>query len=325
MQGMIPVRIMGTGTALPERCVTTQEVAEAVGRAPAEMELKTGIKRRYWAAPGQSMAELGAQALRLALEQAGLAPTALRRLLFVSSTGGDALVPATANRVSSALGLSGSCDAIDLNNACMGFLSAFDLAARSVATGLHPVAIVTVEFNSRALCSSEPRPYLVFGDAAAAVVLGPGPAGGGVLAATFGNDGSQPPDTALAHPLATGCVEGFQFHASPRDMVRIAFDALDRATQGVVAQSGMSLSQFEWFLPHQPNGAMLRGILERYGVEPARTVPVVEEIGSVAAASIPYSLDRLLRTRPVRPGDRILMLGVGAGVSYGAIAYQVGA
>jgi 3-oxoacyl-[acyl-carrier-protein] synthase III len=69
---------------------------------------------------------------------------------------------------------------------------------------------------------------------------------------------------------------------------------------------------------------MLLDIIERYDLEPARVVPVVEEIGSVAAASIPFSLDRLLRTRPVRPGDRLLMLGVGAGVSYGAILYQVG-
>jgi 3-oxoacyl-(acyl-carrier-protein) synthase III len=316
---------MGTGSTLPQRRVTTAELAEAVGRAPEEMELKTGIKSRHWAAADESMAKLGAQALRLALEQAGLAPTELRRLLFVSSTGGEALVPATANRVAAALGLSGSCDAFDINNACMGFLSAFDLAARSVATGLHPVAIVTVEFNSRALSPSEPRPYLVFGDAAAAVVLGPGRSDEGVLAATFGNDGSLPPDTAIDHPLDTRQMEGFRFHASPRAMVRIAFDALDRATHGVVAQSGLTLSEIQWVLPHQPNGAMLRGILNRYGVNENQTVPVVGEIGSVAAASIPFSLDRLLRTRDVKPKDRILLLGVGAGVSYGAILYQVGA
>jgi 3-oxoacyl-(acyl-carrier-protein) synthase III len=322
---MLPVRILGTASVLPGRTVTTAELAREVGRDPEALEQKTGIRNRYWAPPGTSMADLGAQALRLALQQAGLAATELRRILFVSSSGGDTLVPATANRVAAALGLSGSCDAFDLNNACMGFLSAFDVAARSVATGLGPVGIVTVEYNSRALSPSEPRPYLIFGDVAAAAVLGPGPSPGeGVLAAAFGNDGSHPPDTVLEHPLRTGRVEGVRFHTPARDMLRVVFEALDRATSQVMERSGLQLGDIDWVLPHQPSGTMLLDIIERYDLEPARVVPVVEEIGSVAAASIPFSLDRLLRTRPVRPGDRLLMLGVGAGVSYGAILYQVG-
>jgi len=322
----LPVRILGTASVLPERVVTTAELARQVGREPEEMERKTGIRTRHWAAPGAKMADLGARALRLALERAGLAATELRRILFVTSTGGDALAPATANQVAAALGLSGSCDAFDLNNACMGFLSAFDVAARSVATGLSPVAIVTVEFNSRAIAPTEPRPYLVFGDAATATVLGPAQEPGeGVLAVAFGNDGTHPPDTQLDHPLRTGRPEGFRFHTSPRDMVRVVFEVLDQATSRVAESSGVRLGDIEWVLPHQPNGAMLRGIVERYGFEPTRLMPVVEEIGSVGAASIPFSLDLLLRTRPVRPGDRVLMLGVGAGVSYGALVYQVGA
>lgn len=322
---MLPVRILGTASVLPERVVTTAELARETGREPEALERKTGIRTRHWAAPGTRMADLGAQALRLALERAGLAATELRRILFVSSSGGDTLVPATANRVAAALGLSGSCDAFDLNNACMGFLSAFDVAARSVVTGVGPVGIVTVEYNSRGITPSEPRPYLVFGDVAAAAVLGPGPwPGEGVLAAAFGNDGSQPPDTVLEHPLRTGRVEGVRFHTVPREMSRVVFEALDRATALVLERAGIQLGDIEWVLPHQPNGAMLHGIIERYAIEPARVVPVVEEIGSVAAASIPFSLDRLLRTRPVRPGDRLLMLGVGAGVSYGAILHQVG-
>jgi 3-oxoacyl-(acyl-carrier-protein) synthase III len=324
-EALLPVRIMGTASVLPGRVVTTAELAREVGRDPEKMEQKTGIRTRHWAAPGTRMADLGAQALRLALEQAGLAATALRRILFVSSSGGDMLVPATANQVAAALGLSGSCDAFDLNNACMGFLSAFDVAARSVTTGLSPVAIVTVEYNSRALSPAEPRPYLIFGDVASATVLGPAPhPGEGVLAAAFGNNGTLPQDTVLTHPLCTGRVEGVRFHTVSRDMMSTVFQALDQATSQVRECAGVQLGDIEWVLPHQPNGPLFQGILQRYGFAPERTVPVVEEIGSVSAASIPFSLDRLLRTRPVRPGERILMLGVGAGVSYGAILHRVG-
>jgi 3-oxoacyl-[acyl-carrier-protein] synthase III len=325
---MIPVRILGTASAMPGRVVTTAELATALGREPHLLEARTGIHTRHWAAPGTRMAEVGAEVLRRALGAAGLEARALRRLIFVNSTGGDALIPATANQIAAALGLSGSCDAFDLNNACMGFLTAFDLAARSIATGLGPVAIVTVELLSRAVSPESPRSYLVLGDAAAAAVLGPVREGDsgleGVLGSVLSNNGALPPDTVLAHPLMTDQPEQVQFHAGREEIRRIALDALASATHAVLAQAGVPLGEVEWVLPHQPNGSMFQSVLEVLGVDPARTVPVVQEIGSVGAAAIPVSLDRLLRTRPVRPGDRILMTGVGAGVAQGALLYRVG-
>jgi len=321
---MIPVRILGTASALPGRAVTTVELSQALGREPAAMERRTGIRTRHWAEPGTRVAELGAQVLRQALEAAGLAATELRRILFVSSYGGEILIPATANRVAAALGLAGTCDGMDLSNACMGFLSAFDVAARCVATGLGPVGIVTVELGSRIVDKSDARPYLVFGDAAAAAVLGQARAGEGLLGSVLANDGTQPPDTVLEHPVFSGKPERVRFHVSRQEILDIAMRALSTATNTVLDRAGARLSDIEWVLPHQPNGAMLRAITEGLGVAPERIVPVVEETGSVGAASIPFSLDRLLRTRPVRPGERILMVGVGAGVSHGALLYQVG-
>lgn len=321
---MIPVRILGTATALPGRPIPTEELAQRVGRDPALMVKKTGIETRHWVEPGTSQAAFGASALKQALEAAGLSATALRRIVFVSSGGGDQLIPANANRVAAALGLSGSCDAFDLNNACMGFLTAFDLAARSVATGLGPVAIVVAELGSRIIRPEEPRPYLVFGDVAVAVVLGEGGEDEGVLAARFGNNGTLPPDVHLEHPLATGKPEHVRFDLSSAGIARIALDTVRASTRQALEQAGVALHEIEWILPHQPNGAMFRLLSSTLEIDPARTVPVVQEIGSVGAASIPVSLDRLLRTRPVKPGDRILMTGVGAGVAFGAILYRVG-
>lgn len=321
---MIPVRVLGMASALPGREVTTVELSQQLGREPAAMERRTGIRSRHWAEPGTQVAQLGAQVLREALDAAGMKATQLRRLLFVSSTGGEILIPATANRVAAALGLAGTCDGIDLNNACMGFLSAFDLASRCVATGLSPVGIVVVELGSRIVDASDARPYLVFADAAAAAVLGPARSGEGLLGAVLANDGTLPPDTVLEHPLFTGRPERVRFHVSREEIVHIAMNALSTATRTVLEQARVTLGDIQWVLPHQPNGAMLRTIVEGLGVAPERIVPVVQETGSVGAASIPVSLDRLLRTRPVKPGDRILMVGVGAGVSHGALLYQVG-
>ncbi|WP_375760567.1 3-oxoacyl-ACP synthase III family protein [Corallococcus exercitus] len=321
---MIPVRILGTASVLPERAVTTGELAVALGRDPAAIERKTGIRTRHWAPPGTSLAGLGAEALRRALAAAGLEARSLRRLLFVSSTGGDVLIPATANRVAAELGLAGTCDAFDLNNACMGFVSAFDVASRSVATGLAPVAIVVVELGSRIISAEDHRPYLVFGDAAVAAILGVAREGEGVLGAAFANDGTEHSDVWMAHPLVTGASERVRFESSHQRIAEVALQALKNATRSVLEQARLSLDEVEWVLPHQPNGAMLRLITEMLGVEPTRIVPVVDRVGSVGAASIPLSLDSLLRTRTVRAGERLLMVGVGAGVSSGAVLYQAG-
>jgi 3-oxoacyl-(acyl-carrier-protein) synthase III len=321
---MIPVRILGTGSVLPGEPVSTRSLAERLGLDPAEILPRIGIRSRHFAPPGTTMASLGAEALRLALGAAGMPAGELRRVFFVTSAGGDVLSPATANRITAALGLALTCDAIDLNNACMGFLSAFDLAARSIATGLGPVAVVVVEMGSRVITETDRRPFLIFGDAAAAVVLGPGRPGEGILASRFGNDGTHPEDTVVYHPSVTGRREYVAFKQSGVAMTRVALAALERGARATLDAAGLGFADVDWLLPHQPNGAMLSMIVDMFRLDRARMVPIVEEVGSVGAAAIPLSLDRLLRTRPVHAGDKILMFGIGAGVAHGAILHQVG-
>lgn len=322
---MIPVRILGTGSAFPGRPIPTAEVVARCmpGKDPATIEAKTGIRFRHWAEHGALVSDLAADALRQAIAAAGLEPADLRRVIMVTSGGGDVLGPATANALVHALGIDNRCDGFDLVNACMGFLSAFDLAARCVATGLGPVGIVAVEMASRYIRPEDPRPYVVFGDGAAAAVLGPGRPGEGIVASFARNDGSLGGTAFAAHPSLTRQIEAVRFAIPNVDMSRIAIDAIQRSARAVVEQCGEDLSTIDWVLPHQPNGSMFDTMVETLGIDRARFVPVVAEIGSVVSVSIPASLDRLMRTRPVKAGDRILMIGVGSGLAYGAILYRV--
>jgi 3-oxoacyl-[acyl-carrier-protein] synthase III len=161
----IPVRIAGTGTVPAGRAVSTAELVARLGQGDvAAIEAKTGIVSRWFAEPGDTSAKFGTHALGAALDMAGIGAEALDRLVFVSSLGGDALIPATSNMIAAGLGLRGSCECFDMNNACMGFLSAFDVAARSIATGRGPTAIVAAELGSRFIVPEDPRPYLVVGD-----------------------------------------------------------------------------------------------------------------------------------------------------------------
>ncbi|MEL6182451.1 MAG: ketoacyl-ACP synthase III, partial [Myxococcota bacterium] len=133
-----PLRILGTSGCVFGREVTTRELAAKAlpDRDPAVLEEKTGIKTRYWLGPRvMTRAQMGAAALREALDDAGLEATELERVIFITSSGGDAHTPATANNIIGELGLNGRCDCFDLNNACMGFLTGLDLAARGNATG----------------------------------------------------------------------------------------------------------------------------------------------------------------------------------------------
>ena len=322
---MIPARTLGTGSLLPERAVTTEELARALpGRDAADIEARTGIGERRWVDTGTRSSALGAEALRRALESARLEPRALRRVIFVSTAGGDTLIPANANRIAHALGIDGEADAFDLNNACLGFLTALDIAARSAATGLAPVAIVVVEIFSDLVSPGDPRPYLVAGDAAAAVIVGPGLEGEGIRGVSLRNKGSLGGTVTMPHPRFTKAFERLTFTTGNRQMAEMAIDLLRASAAEALAASGDRLEDMDWVLPHQPNGVMFEAILAALSVDPEKTVPVVREIGTTGAAAIPVSLDRLMRTRPVARGDRILMLSVGTGVSYGAMVYQTG-
>jgi 3-oxoacyl-(acyl-carrier-protein) synthase III len=320
------VRILGTASLVPGRQRSTAEIVRNLDTPgdPARWEERTGIKTRHWVEPCALSAPLAAQALREALEVAGMAPTDLRRILYVCSNGGDTLFPETAGKVAAGLGLRGTCDAFDVANACMGFLTALDIAARSVATGAGPVGIVAAELNSRGIRPTDHRPYLVFGDAVAAVILGEGRPGEGIVASFLANDASSPDDVFADTPLLTGKREYAQFRGANVQLVEIAMRTLKAGLDGLLERAQVAIGDIEWVLPHQGNGAMLDAMVAGLGLDPAKMVRVVDEVGGVTSACIPLSLDRLLRTRPVRPGDRILMAGLGGGLSYGASLYRVG-
>jgi 3-oxoacyl-[acyl-carrier-protein] synthase III len=242
----------------------------------------------------------------------------------VSSLGGDALIPATSNMIAAGLGLRGSCECFDMNNACMGFLSAFDVAARSIATGRGPTAIVAAELGSRFIVPEDPRPYLVVGDGVAAAVLLPARDGEGMLASWLRNDGTIAGDVELRHPGLTHARETTRFTGSNKHITELAVEGFRTAIDNVLGAAGVALADVEWLVLHQPNGSLLDTVTNALGLDRGRMTNVVREVGSVGAASIPIGLDRILRSGRVAPGHRILMAGVGAGASYGAVLVRVG-
>jgi 3-oxoacyl-(acyl-carrier-protein) synthase III len=326
--GALPAVIAGTGSELPARVVHTRDVVaqafpEALPEQRARVAEKSGIETRRWLAPPETAASLASAALRRALERSGVAPAELRRIIFVSSTGGDHLVPATAHDVAGAFGLSETCDAFDMSNSCVGFLSALDVAGRSIATGIGPAAVVAAETFSRQLSPEGARAYVVLGDAAAAAVLRRAETGG-ILASCLRTSERLRGKMRTALPGTPGARGFHDFDARSHELTESAVACIGAAIDDVLKKVRMSLADVPWVVVHQPNGSLFASLLERLGVDPARTINVVREIGSVGAASVAFGLDRLLRSRTFQPGERILIASVGAGTAYGALLYEVG-
>jgi 3-oxoacyl-[acyl-carrier-protein] synthase III len=321
----LPASIMGTASVKGRRAVETDDLIAQVRHPtdPVKLKAKMGITRRHWLAADVRPSVLAAEAVRRALDQAGIAGDDLSRLLFVTSGGGEFLTPATANAVIDALGLNGRVDGFDINNACTGFLSALDVAARSVATGMGPVAIAVVETMSWFIEPDDPRPYLVLGDGIAAAIVGPSNGSGGLRASVLANEGHLRAWVGMEHPSRAGRPTTMRFGQTNADISRVALDALEGSARRAVDQAGMAMEEIDWFVPHQPNGSILARIVERLSIPDDRMVNVVDEVGSIVAASIPVSLDKLLRTKPVQPGDTLLMATVGGGMSHGAIVYEL--
>ncbi len=324
---MLPARILATATHFPGTPRLTADLARVAmpDRTVADVEARTGIHARWFAGPDDSTASQATAAIRKALIAADMPASALRRVIFACSTGGDFTLPATANAVLDLLGLEGSADCFDLNNACVGFLSGLDVAARCVATGLGPVAVVASEMPSRHIDPADPRPYVVFGDAAgAAIVAAAEPGSAAVLASAFGNRGSLRETVHMRHASLTGRREDIVFNKSNNDITEIAMLGLGQVAEAIFAQTGLDWSGVDWIVPHQPNGAMLGQIADHFRLDRAKMIPVVAETGNIGAASTAVGLDRLLRSGQVRSGQTILLIGVGSGLSYGALLYRVG-
>ncbi len=126
----------------------------------------------------------------------------------------------------------------------------------------------------------------------------------------------------MDHPGMTRQHEELVFAASNKEIIEIALDAVVGSARSVLEQAGIALRDIDWVVPHQPNGFMFEQIIERLGVDPQRVIGVVKDHGSIGAASIPFSLDTLMRKGDVRPGARLLMAAVGAGMSHGAMLYR---
>lgn len=316
--------ILGVGMAVPERVVTNFDLEQMVDTTDEWIVSRTGIRERRICGPEETSSSLGTLAARRALEDAGVLAEEIDLVLCATATG-DYLWPATACVIQNAIGATRAA-AFDLSAACAGFVYGLAVATALVQTAaMRRVLLVGVDTLSKQLDWSDRSTCVLFGDGAGAVVVGPCPPGEGVLASALGADGSgveliwlpaggtKTPITPEAmaqnlHYLAMRGAEVYKF--AVKIMGEVSLEALCRAR--------LTPDDVDLFVPHQANIRIIQSAAERIGLPMERVFVNVDRYGNTSAASIPIALAELQQERRLRRGSTLVLVGFGAGLTWGA-------
>jgi 3-oxoacyl-[acyl-carrier-protein] synthase III len=316
-------RLLGTGSALPQTCVTNADLAARVDTSDEWIIERTGIRQRYIAGEGETTSSLAIAAARAALEDAGIHASTIGLIVLATATP-DNTFPATATKVQNALGCNGGI-AFDVAAVCSGFLYALATADSLLRTGMARRALVIgAETFSRILDWEDRTTCVLFGDGAGAVVLeapdagsAPDPAVPGIIATRLHADGANHDllyvDGGPSTTQTTGHVR-----MKGREVFRHAVVNLSSVLEEVLEDAGISAEQIDWVVPHQANARILDATAKKLGIAPEKVVVTVHEHANTSAASVPLALDTARRDGRIKTGDLVMLEAMGGGFTWGA-------
>jgi 3-oxoacyl-[acyl-carrier-protein] synthase-3 len=311
-------RIVGTGSYLPARVMTNADfAAQGLDTSDEWIRTRTGIERRHIAEPAQTSSDLATEASRRALEAAGVVPGQLDLIIVATSTP-DFIFPSTACLLQAKLGAKGGA-AFDVQAVCSGFVYALATADAFIRANQYRNALVAgAEVFSRILDWNDRGTCVLFGDGAGAVVLVAGDRPG-VHASRLRADGSQADILCVPGNVSRGAVIGSPFlQMDGQGVFKFAVRVLEESARETVAAAGMALGDVDWLIPHQANVRILEATARRLGLPREKLVVTVDHHGNTSAASVPLALDESVRSGKIKPGDRVLMQGVGGGFTWGS-------
>ncbi|MXZ31150.1 MAG: ketoacyl-ACP synthase III [Acidimicrobiia bacterium] len=295
-------RIIGYGTALPDRVITNHDLAQTLDTSDTWITERTGIKERRI---GGTTRALGIEAARKALEMAGVEAKDLDGVILATTTP-DRVIPATASSVQLELGA--RCGAFDLNAACSGFVYGLNVAHGLILAGADQILLVGSETLSRFVDWEDRATAVLFGDGAGAVVLSATDAADNALLG-WALDCKGEMEKSLH------CDFGGFIHMDGREVfrqaVRIMVETCDRA----LAAAGLRTSDVALVIPHQANIRIIQSACEKLGIAEDRTVQVLSWTGNTSSASIPLALADAADSGRLAAGDIALMVGFGAGMT----------
>lgn len=315
--------VLGTGSCLPERILTNEELETIVDTSAEWIRSRTGIERRHIGGPGEQTYQLATKAARQALATAKVDPAELG-LVVVGTISSHMQMPSSACYVQSEIGAVNAF-AYDLNAACSGFLYGLDLADRYIRTDPSmKVLVVGAETLSGRLNWKDRNTCILFGDGAGAAVFGHSDSDRGIVGSNFASDGglwhllymhgpeSTNPDLRLEdYAGAVICMEG-------REVFKHAVRAMEDSVRRLLQRYRLDISDIDCVIPHQANIRIINNLVDRLGVPQGKVFINVAKYGNTSAASIPIALDEANRQGFIAEGDKVLFCTFGGGLTWGA-------
>ncbi len=315
---MIYSRIIGTGSYLPERVVTNQDLEKIVDTNDEWIVSRTGIRERHFAADDQNASDLALDACKRALHAAHVHASEIDLIVVATSTP-DMVFPSTACILQDKLGIKHSV-AFDIQAVCSGFVFGLATADQFIRGGSYKCALVVgAEVFSRIMNWQDRRTCVLFGDGAGAVVLKASNAPG-ILTSHLHTDGTY--RNMLCTP---GTVENGKVRGSPMlkmdgsSVYKFAVKAFEEVAWEALNARGMQPDEIDWFICHQANRRIIMHAAKKLDLPDEKVVVTVDRHGNTSAASIPLALDTTVREGKIKPGDNILLAALGGGFTWGAV------
>jgi 3-oxoacyl-[acyl-carrier-protein] synthase-3 len=312
------------GVHIPERRITNDELAAMVDTTDEWIRSHTGIGARHIAADGSQTSDLAADAARKALTAAGISPHDLDFIVVASATPDFYGFPSTACIVQDKIGAHG-CAAFDVAAGCTGFIYALSIAQGllEASQGRHAL-VIGAETLTRITDWKDRSSCVLFGDGAGAAVLSRiQESGRGILKSILGADGGGHKDLVLVQPER---IKTFEPPApitpylsmNGKNVYNFAVKSITVLIERIIHASAYGLDEIRWIVPHQANARIVQAAAKRLGIPEERFFMNMEEYANTSAASIPIALFEMEQKALIKKGDLIMLIGFGAGLTYGA-------
>ena len=314
--------IAGTGSAVPERRLTNDDLSKMVETSDDWITQRTGIKERRIAGPGETTATLGTEAARRAIQSAGLEPKDVE-LIIVATITPEMVFPSTACFIGAELGLPGV-PAFDMMAACSGFIYALNTGANFVRAGQYRnVLVIGAETLSRIVNYKDRNSCILFGDGAGAIVLRRSDdPGRGLIYSTLHADGTggdvMKCMPGSRHPICADMISQEQqfMQIRGREVYKFAVSKFGELIDSAMRACELTKDDVKCIIPHQVNQRIIDSAMEKLGMPPEQAFVNIAKYGNTSAASIPIALDEAWRTGKITPGDVIVFVAFGGGLTW---------
>jgi 3-oxoacyl-[acyl-carrier-protein] synthase-3 len=318
-------QVLATGSGIPERVVPNDFFNYLVEDADKWIFSRTGMRERRFAAPDESTSDLATTAARNALEHGNIDPAELDCIIVGTSTA-DMILPSAACMVQKNIGAINAF-AFDMNAVCSSFVFAVEIADNFIRSGKYKnILVIGADTYSKILDFQDQSTCPLFGDGAGALVLGATSEKKGILQSIIKSDGNgweliQVPSSGSRKPITTETIALREntFKMEGKKVFIFATDVIPQIIQELTAKEGITPEQLDHIIPHQANVRIIDFISKKLGISKDKFLLNLDRYGNTAAASVGIALDENLRNGVIKPGELVLMMGFGGGLSWGGM------